>query len=176
MVREPKNWLIAGVLASRRFRCTVASCMNHTSDSWQPLPDHTHPGWLDVESIRSGCYRFTTGQPMASRDRDILPFRPIATKEAPRPGKRKARLRTICTADDIRPNRKRQKEMIARLLPALAEIMHLPPWEFLDTWDDKYIYIAIHGVIAYAIARRTNEIFVAPRGMVDKNQPCGILP
>ena len=62
------------------------------------------------------------------------------------------------------------------MLPALAEIMHLPPWEFLDTWDDKYIYIAIHGVIAYAIARRTNEIFVAPRGMVDKNQPCGILP
>jgi hypothetical protein len=86
------------------------------------------------------------------------------------------RLRLIRDERDLRPSKRRQKEMTARLLPALAEIMHLPEWEFLDTWDDKYIYIAIHGFIAYAIARRTNEIFVALRGMVDRTQPCGHPP
>ena|SRR5271157_2181715 len=109
-------------------------------------------------------------------NRDILPFRPIATKKNPRPGKRKPRLRMIRTGEDIRPSKKQQQEMIARLLPALADTMHISLWEFLYTWDDKYIYISVHGAIAYAIVRASNQIFVAPRGMVDKNQPCGYLP
>ncbi len=62
------------------------------------------------------------------------------------------RLRLIRDERDLRPSKRRQKEMTARLLPALAEIMRLPEWEFLDTWDDKYIYISIHDFIAYAIA------------------------
>ena len=112
---------------------------------------------------------------MASRGRDLLPFRPIA-KQNPRRGKRKPRLRIIHAQEDIRPNRKRQREIIARLLPALADIMHAHEWAVIDTWDDKYIYIGIHGIIAYAIVRRTNEVYCAPRGMVDKDQPCGYLP
>ncbi len=117
----------------------------------------------------------TNQEATMATNRDILPFRPVPKQRTTVRKKRKPRLRTIRTAPDITPKKKSQEEVIARLLSALADLIGCPLYEINEISDDKYFYIGIRGIIAYAIVRASNQTFVAPRGVLDKNQPCGYL-